>query len=157
MEFGPTGYAFEIDSYDPANNVAGAPVALMRITEFGGINEEGITTDLTALADVIENEGFIGRSRFDRIALKGYIQLAPGGVTGSAADGAFKRIGRPTRRDDYPNRTFKVTHKTGFTQSIEVSGVVRNKPITSTDDDVMFEAELAIGARQLSDIAEEGL
>ena len=69
MEFGPTGYAFEIDSATMRRtNTIGALTSLPRIVEFGGVNEEGIVTDLTAFVDAFMNEGFIGRSKFDRIS-----------------------------------------------------------------------------------------
>ena len=154
MEFGPTGYAYEIDSYDASANTIGALTSLPRIVEFGGVNEEGIVTDLTAFSDVFMNEGFIGRSKFDRISLKYYAQLNAAGTIDAASASAV--IGRPTRRSDYPRRTFKVTHKTGITQSIEVSGVAVNKPISSNTDDVMFEAVLPIGARVAADYVEAG-
>ena len=154
MEFGPTGYAFEIDSYDAAANTIGALTSLPRITEFSGINEEGITTDLTAFVDAFMNEGFIGRSKFDRITLKGYIQLTALGVVDAASASAV--IGRPTRRSDTPRRTLKVTHKTGISSGDRDRGVAVNKPVTSNTDDVMFEAVLAIGARVAADLVETG-
>ena len=130
-----------------------AAVALDRITEFNGINEEGLVTDLTALGDAIKTEGPIGVSQFERITLKGYVDLNAAGTVDPAS--AFARIGRPARRADYPKRTLLATHTTGLSQAIEVR-VVKNKLITAQDDDVMFEAEFAIAAQERSEYVEVG-
>lgn len=147
--FGPTGYVFEIDSVDETATppTAGAGVALTRITEFNGINEESVVTDLTAFGDDIMSEGAIGLSQFDRIELKGYAD--------GNADSAFRRIGRPARHPAYPARTLTVTHRTGITQTIEVFPV-RNRLIPGKSDLTMFEATLAIAAKASADYAETG-
>lgn len=159
MPFGPTGYSFSIDAVTGvAPNVTLDPtgtgtVSLDRITEFNGINEEGIVTDLTALGDTIKNDSAIGVSQFERITLKGYVDLQANGRVDQ--NSAFARIGRPARQDNYPARTLTVTHKTNVSQAIEVFPV-KNKLITSQDDDVMFEAEFAIAARTSADYTEAG-
>ena len=145
--FGPTGYAFELDSYASATNTIGALQALARIVEFNGVNPEGVMVDLTALGDKIMNEGPTGLKRFSRIILKGFLD--------TDAAGAFKRIGRPADRTDYPTRTFKATHQTGLSQEIEVRPA-RNDVITAKDNVTMFEAEFAIGARADADYSETG-
>ena len=150
---GPTGYSFEIDEYIAATNSVGNLVVLERITEFSGINEETVTTDLTFLGHTIKNEGSINLSQFERIMLRGYVDLMANGVVDPTS--AFARIGRPARRVRYPGRTFRVTHRLGLSQSIEVFPV-RNKLITSSDDDVMFDAELAIAAKSRADYVEVG-
>ena len=146
--FGPTGYTFALDKYTASNNTPGAAEVLSRITEFNGINEESVVTDLTALGDDIQSEGATGLSSFERITLKGFVD--------DAAAGAFLRIGRPARRVDYPARTLTVTHKTGVTQSIEVFPV-SNKLVTEADGITMFEATFAIAAKASADLVEAGL
>ena len=146
--FGPTGYEFELDSYDAGTNAVGAAEELPRITEFNGINEEAVVTDLTALGDDIQSEGATGLSSFERVTLKGFVD--------DAAAGAFRRIGRPARRVDYPARTLKATHKTGVEQSIEVFPV-QNKLVTTADGITMFEAMFAIAAKASADVVETGL
>ena len=146
--FGPTGYIFELDKYTIGSNALGAAEALSRITEFNGINEESVVTDLTALGDTIQSEGATGLSSFERITLKGFAD--------DAAAGAFQRIGRPARRVDYPARTLKVTHRTGVVQSIEVFPVM-NKLVTAADGITMFEATFAIAAKAAGDLVEAGL
>ena len=146
--FGPTGYEFELDSYNAATNAIGAAQDLPRITEFNGINEESVVTDLTALGDDIQSEGATGLSSFERITLKGFVD--------DAATGAFRRIGRAARRVDYPARTLKATHRTGVEQSIEVFPVA-NKLVTAADGITMFEATFAIAAKASTDLVEAGL
>ena len=146
--FGPTNYSFELDSYDPGTNAIGAAQELPRITEFNGINEESVVTDLTALGDDIQSEGATGLASFERITVKGFVD--------DAAAGAFRRIGRPARRVDYPDRTFKATHRTGVEQSIEVFPVM-NKLVTAADGITMFEATFAIAAKASTDLVEAGL
>lgn len=148
MPFGPNAYSFTLDGYNSGTNAVSAAQSLDRITEFSGINETAVTSDLTALGDEIKSEGAIGLSEFDRIVLKGYAD--------TSSSSAFKRIGRPARRDDYPARTLTVTHRSGVTQAIEVIPV-KNMLITSSEDDVMFEAEFIIAARATADYTESGL
>ena len=145
--FGPTGYNFELDAYNPADNTVAAAQELPRITEFNGINEEGMVTDLTAFGDTIKSEGPIGVSQFERIQLRGYAD--------DAAGSAFRRIGRPARRADYPARTLTVTHRSGVTQAIEVFPVI-NRLVPTTEDLTMFEATLAIASKADSDFVESG-
>ena len=145
--FGPTGYIFELDSLNAAQDTVGAAQSLDRITEFSGITPEAVVVDFTALGDDIENEIATALRRIEAISLKGYMN--------TDADGAFRRIGRPAKTAEYPARTLTVTHRTGFSQAIEV-GVRINKVVTASATVTMFEAMLFIMAREDADYVETG-
>ena len=145
--FGPTGYSFELDAWNPSTNVVGSAEALPGITEFSGIKPEAVVSEGTRLGDAIESEIPTGTQRLEDITVKGFFD--------DAASGAFRRIGRPAKRADANPRTLKVTHKTGVTQSVEVF-VKRNDPITSVGEVTMFEAVFGIAARQASEFTEAG-
>ena len=143
--FGPTGYAFEIDSYTASTNTVGAAVTLPGITEFSGIKSESVVSAGIALGDEIESEIPTGVRRFEDITLQGFLD--------DASTGAFRRLGRPATQQH--KRTFKVTHKSGVTQSLEVF-VKKNDPITSTSEVTMFECVLGVAAQVTADATEAG-
>lgn len=148
MPFGPTGYSFTLDSYNASANTVGGAQSLDRITECNGINPESQVSTSTALGDDIGNETPTGMRNIERVTMKGYAD--------ASSSSAFKRIGRPAKREDYPARTLTVTYRTGMSQAIEVVPV-KNNLIPSVDDNTMFEAEFAIVARSDSDYVETGL
>ena len=58
-------------------------------------------------------------------------------------------------RTDYPARTLTATYQSGLTHAIEVRPS-KMKPITATDEGLMFEIEFSIAARAASDFVEAG-
>ena len=143
--FGPTGYAFELDSLDAATNMVGTAEDLPGITEFSGISQESVVSAGTRLGDDIDSEIPTGVRNFSDITLKGFLD--------TEADGAFRRIGRPATQQH--KRTLTVTHRTGFSQSIEVF-LKKNDPVTATGEVTMFEAVFGIAAQESADSVEVG-
>ena len=160
MEFGPTGYAFELDGITPgasatdAPTLSGAMQELPRITKCNGILEEAMAVPITAFGDTVESEGPLGLSKFEDIVIGGFIQVAADGTIDD--DSAHTRVGPAARNDQYPARTFKMTHRTGVTQQIEV-WVKKNQRMPTLDNKIEWEATLGIAARDVaSDYGETG-
>ena len=135
---GASGISFSLDGYNSSTNMVTAPAALNRVTEFGGVDAEGIVVDVTALGDDFEYMGATGQRRIATLTL--------GGIYESGNDGAWKRIGAEAARADYPARTLLVTYASGVTQSFEVIPT-RRKIMPAVKEVVRWEADfqLAIG------------
>ena len=145
---GPTGDTFSIDAYDAGRNMAGAETPLPRITECGGLKENVMDRDVTAHGDVAVNSAPTGVVNLDDITLKGYVSSQATGAP--EADSAYAVLGDPPIRPDVPSRTFKITHRTGLVETIEVR-VAKNDliiPPAGGDDLLMFEAVLKNMSRQ---------
>ena len=140
--FGPAGWAATLDGLSADQETIQAAEGLPRITRFGGITPEGLFVDLTALGDAFENEGPIGVRRIPRFLMEGFAD--------DDADSAYQRIGEPAAIIAYPARTLIVTHRTGFTQQLEVR-VAKNDLLTELGRLTMFRAEFTNAARATAD------
>lgn len=140
--FGPAGWSATLDGLSTDQMAIAAAQSLPRITRFGGITPEGIFVDVTALGDAFENEVPIAVRRIPRFLMEGYAD--------DDADTAYQRIGEPAQIIAYPARTLIVTHRTGFTQQLEVR-VAKNDLITELGRLTMFRAEFVNAARAAAD------
>ena len=127
--FGTLGVRFEMDTYNASANTVGALTNLESpgnvITECSGINVTGHRVDVTALADALMHEARTGKRQIADITLAL--------VARDLATSAFKLIGQPPGRDDVPNRTFKMTFKTGITAQLEVQVAENNLVVGGGD------------------------
>ena len=167
---GPTGYKFNMDLVqgdhsrleagaanlvpDDINADPGANTELPRITEFSGIDETGVTTDLTALGDRFRSKGPIGVSEFAQLRLRGYVDVTDAGVVDPAS--AHKRIGTVPKTSRYPRRKFRCVHVTGLAEQLHVT-VIRNRRIPSKDNQLMFEALLENASREEGEYKTRGI
>ena len=170
MAVGPTGYEFFIDLVesdhsaltsgtanqlsDTITTAPGANTELTRITEFSGIDETGVTVDLTALGDRYRNKGALGVSEFASITLKGYVETQSTGALVTTS--AHARIGRPAKTAAYPKRRFRVKHVTGLQEQLKVI-VAKNRRIPSKDDQLMWEATLEPASVVEADFITQGI
>lgn len=129
------GTTFTLDAYVSASNTAGSAQALGRVTDFSGVDVEGITVDGTALEDAIEHYIATGQMRIGTLTLSG--------IYDSGSSGAYARIGPVALRADYPARTLTITYVSGVTQALEVMPM-RRKIMPAVKDVARWEADFQI-------------
>ena len=115
--------------------------------EFNGINPMEMTTPGTSFGDGLTSGIPIARKEIPNVVLRGFLD--------TAADSAFKRIGRSAHRTDYPSRTLTVTHATGLSQAIEVVPI-KNNIGPELDGVSMFEAEFMVSEGAATAYVETG-